>query len=126
MSDRFFRLILGLSLMFFLFFDLKRAMYVYICVLIAEGVSNWRIPAVISKLRFGIGFHEENSIGSLRFNFDGERFLRLLLASLLILSFVLFHRQLWFLPWFIGFALVMAGITGICPMAILLKKMGFR
>lgn len=52
--------------------------------------------------------------------------LRLLVAALLVLTFVLFPDQTWFFPWFIGFMLFMAGLTNICPMVMGLRWMGFR
>jgi hypothetical protein len=61
-----------------------------------------------------------------RFSFEAERLLRLSLATLLAVSSFVFAEQLWFFPWFASFALTMAGVTGICPMAIFLKKAGFR
>ena len=36
------------------------------------------------------------------------------------------NTQLWIVPWFIGFALFGAGLSGICPMVLGLKRLGFR
>jgi hypothetical protein len=52
--------------------------------------------------------------------------LRLVVAALLIISYVIFHEQLWIIPWFIGFMLFMAGLTNICPMAMMLRWTGFK
>jgi len=33
---------------------------------------------------------------------------------------------LWLLPWFVGFALIGAGLSGICPMVLALRWLGLR
>lgn len=128
MSERFFRLILGLVLIFLLFFKLHTVLYVYIGLLMFEGFTNFRIPILVSRLRYGKDYHEASMSGdhTSKINFEAERALRLVIAGLLILSIVLAPESLWFLSWFIGFGLSVAGITSICPMAMLMVKLGFR
>ena len=58
--------------------------------------------------------------------FDAERALRLVVAGLLTATYIVFPAQLWFFPWIVGFMLFMAGITNICPMAMILRAIGFR
>jgi hypothetical protein len=58
-------------------------------------------------------------------DFDAERVLRIVIASFLIVSFVIVRDEFWFFPWFGAFALVMAGISGICPLAMFFRKLGF-
>ena len=127
MTERSFRLILGGVLILALYLDSHGLMYAYLSVLLFEGITNYRIPIVVSRLRGGKRREgpEPDARGT-RINFETERALRLIIAVLIVVSFVVFHEELWFVPWFIGFSLVMAGITGICPMAILLTWMGFR
>jgi len=48
------------------------------------------------------------------------------MATFLFLAYVVFAKYLWFVPWFIGFALFGAGVSGVCPSLSLLKWMGFR
>jgi hypothetical protein len=83
---------------------------------------------LISKLRYGPAYRDlsQGESGAYRHNFDAERALRLVIAVFLTVSFFFFPKVLWFFPWFLGFALTMAGLTGICPMCIFFKKMGFR
>lgn len=127
MTERTFRLILGGVLILALYLDSHALIYVYLGVLLFEGITNYRVPLVISRLRGGTVREEPAPPARrARINFETERALRLIIAMLVVVSFVLFHEGLWFIPWFIGFSLVMAGITGICPMAILLRWMGFR
>lgn len=127
MTERTFRLILGGVLILALCLDSHALMHAYLVVLLFEGITNYRIPIVVSRLRGGITLEEPAKDGRrARINFETERALRLIIAALIFVSFGLFHEDLWFVPWFIGFSLVMAGITGICPMAILLTWTGFR
>lgn len=127
MSERIFRIVLGGALILFLYSQIDLLVYVYIGLLLFEGLTNWRIPLLVSRLRHGRVDPEATDPGqTCRFSFEAERALRLFVAALLIVTFVLFHEQLWFISWFVGFALLLAGITGICPLAILFKKQGFR
>jgi hypothetical protein len=50
--------------------------------------------------------------------------LPLIVAALVTVSHS--SAALWFLPWFVGFALLGAGLSGICPMVIGLRWLGFR
>ncbi|HEY9199695.1 MAG TPA: DUF2892 domain-containing protein [Gammaproteobacteria bacterium] len=128
MSERAFRFILGASLIFLLYMQADALVYVYIGILLFEGLTNWRVPLLVSRLRYGADFRMQDllSPGCSRIPFDAERMLRLIVALLLILTFVLFPEQTWFFPWFIGFMLFMAGMTNICPMVMGLRWMGFR
>jgi hypothetical protein len=127
MSERVFRLILGGTLLLILLSERVDLMYVYIGIVAFEGVTNWRIPTLISKLRYGKAYREpECADGTHKYNFDAERILRLVIVVFLVVSYFLFPKGLWFFPWFVGFALAMAGMTGICPMAIFIRKLGFK
>ena len=130
MSERVFHLLIGLVLLVALCFDLKPAVYGLIAWLAFEVATNQGLTAIVSHLRYG-GQYVPNKActdGTIqcRFNFEAERALRLVLVLLLTLSYVLFYGQLWIVTWFVGFALVAAGISGICPMIMTLRKLGFR
>lgn len=128
MSERVFRFILGSSLLLLLFLQQEQAIYIYIGVLLFEGITNWRIPMLVSRARYGTSFNLNQSADESRgpIPFHAERALRLIVAAFLIVSFVMFREQVWFFPWFIGFMLFMAGMTNICPMVMGLRWMGFR
>ena len=128
MSERAFRFILGASLILLLFMQADEMVYVYIGVLLFEGITNWRIPILVSKVRYGAAYSSQDvlSPGCNTIKFDAERALRLIVALFLILSYVTFPEQTWFFPWFIGFMLFMAGLTNICPMVMALRAFGFR
>ena len=128
MTERSFRFILGAALLLLLFFSLDMGIYIYIGILLFEGATNWRIPIIVSKLRYGAAYDQADLTGSecAAISFDAERVLRLLVAGMLVVTFVLFKEQAWFFPWFIGFMLFMAGMTNICPMVMFLRWLGFR
>ena len=127
MSERFFRLILGVSLMIFLYFEMLYAEYVYIGVLMFEAVTNWRFPLLVSKLRYGNQYlnHVDEGNLSAKFPFEAERMLRLVVVVFVALSFI-YPEVLWWLSWFAGFMLMLAGITSICPMVMFFRWAGFR
>lgn len=130
MSNRLYRLLFGLLLLVALYFDLYPIIYTLMGMAVFEAVTNLRIPLVVSRLRgttspdntegsLGIAFHS-------RTNFEAERAWRLLVAGMLAIGLFLFPGPLWFFPWFIGFALLGAGVSGVCPMFLALKWTGMR
>lgn len=132
MSDRTYRLAFGLVLLISLYFQLDYVVYGLIAVAALEGISNFRIPIIITRLRGSFGGQvpmQENltvAEGRRRYSFEAERALRLLMATVLVLSFVVWPSHLWFMPWFVGFAMFGAGVSGVCPSLSLLKWVGFR
>ena len=129
MSNRLYRLFVGLILLTGLYFDLPVLIYTLIAVVLFEGITNLRIPVIVSKIRSTPGNMDEGTLGlpfRQRFNFDAERAWRLLLGSVLILVYVIFFDKVWYLAWFMGFAILGAGLSGVCPLFISLKWLGFR
>lgn len=133
MTERFYRLLIGFSLLTILYFEWNPAMMAVIGLLIFEGVSNWRVPALITRLRHREPFEFRDSLELIperqtgpRFPFDAERAWRLVVSVMLIVSYFFLYEQLWFFPWFMGFAIFGAGISGVCPVLISLKFIGFR
>ena len=104
--------------------------YGLIAVLLFEGITNYRIPVLVSKIRYqNEGDKNEGTLGlsfKERINFDAERGWRLLLGSVLIVVYVFFFDQVWYFAWFMGFAILGAGLSGVCPLFISLKWLGFR
>lgn len=128
MSERTFRLIQGIYLLTALFFEIDMMIYVFIGVFLFEAITNWRVPLIVSRLRYGsdaVKARAENQKGS-RFNFEAERMLRITVDVLLVISFVLYPELLWFVPWFVAVMLLLAGITKICPMVLFYRSFGFR
>lgn len=125
MSERYFRIILGSSLLIILYFDVKYALYTYIGIMFFEGITNLRIPIILSRLRYG-ELTEPPEATNFRINFEAERALRLAIGIFLIISYIFFAELLWFIPWFIGIMLLSAGITNNCPMYATFKWLGFK
>lgn len=132
MSDRSYRLLFGLTLLLALYFQIHYVVYALILLAVLEGLTNLRIPVIVARLPGNLGgqvpMQENLTVAPSRckYSFEAERALRLLMATVLFLSYVLFPKHLWFVPWFIGFALFGAGVSGVCPSLSLLKWLGFR
>ncbi|MHB1566175.1 MAG: hypothetical protein ACYCXG_05610 [Acidiferrobacter sp.] len=130
MSDRFYRLIFGAVLLVALYAQLAGVLYGLIALLAIEGVTNARVPALVTALRRRLRPSTPVSAtcppaGNYRFAFEAERVWRLIAALLLTVG-ITEPNTLWFLPWFMGFALLGAGISGVCPMLISVQWLGFR
>ena len=130
MSNRLYRLLFGTLLLIALYFDLQPLIYALVGMAILEGVTNLRIPLIVSGLR-GVDSTNpaEGSLGiafKTRSNFEAERGWRLLVAAMLAVSVFAFPETLWFFPWFMGFAILGAGISGVCPMFLALKWAGLK
>ena len=128
MTERAYRLVIGISMIMFLRFQWNYAMYLLMILLLIEALSNWRVPILISRLRYPKGdikvTEGENSHCTI--NYEAERMLRWVVFILIGLSSFVYASQLWFFPWFIGLMLLLAGITGICPMVMFFRHVGFR
>lgn len=125
MTERTFRLVIGIWLVLALFTALPTAIYLLMAVLLLEGVTNWRVPNVLARLR-GMSMSDDMSPGECRIPFEAERALRLLVAGFLAVALFGVPELLWWLPWFIGFALIGAGLSGMCPMVQALRWVGMR
>ncbi len=131
-SDRSYRFLFGLTLLLTLYFQIHYAVYALISLAVLEGLTNMRIPVIVTRLRSNLGgrvpMQENLTVASSRckYSFEAERAMRLLMATVLILSYIVFPKHLWFVPWFVGFALFGAGVSGVCPSLSLLKWLGFR
>ncbi len=129
MSNRVYRLMLGMVLLICLYFDLQAVMLGVIALELLEGLTNLRVPVVVNRIAGWPPVDEPSCLGNTegaRIPFDGERAWRLVVAFALFLSFILYAEQLWWFAWFMGFAILGAGLSGVCPMLISLKLIGFR
>jgi len=127
MSERNFRIIMGLWLVIGLYFNSIEIIYSLIGLLIFEGITNFRVPLIISKIRFGANHPaSEKSPNTSRISFEAERTLRFIVALFISLPFIPGIEFLWWFPWFTGFALIGAGLSGICPMVLALRYAGLR
>ena len=130
MSNRQYRLFFGAMLLVALYFELEMLVYFLIGLAVIEAITNLRIPKLISLYRYkNNGDPLEGSIGidfKIRSNFQAERAWRILVATILSISIFVFPESLWFMPWFMGLAILGAGISGVCPMFLGLKWIGFK
>lgn len=99
-------------------------------LLLFEGITNLRVPGLVTRIRSGkqamINSEEELLNPDARISFEAERGLRLIVATLILLPMSSGAELLWLLPWFVGFALIGAGLSGICPMVLALRWLGLR
>ncbi len=130
MSNRLYRLTLGIALLIFLYFDLRPALYGLIALLALEALTNLRLPNLVYRLRGRRdGDPQEGSLGipfKVRTRFEAERAWRLIVGFFLLLSVVLFPHTLWFFPWFMGITIMGAGLSGVCPAYLALKWAGLK
>jgi len=130
MSNRQYRLFFGALLLVALYFELATLIYFLIGLSIIEAITNLRIPRLITHYRYNnSGNPLEGSIGinfKIRSNFEAERAWRITVATILSLSIFVFPEPLWFMPWFMGLAILGAGISGVCPMFLALKWLGLK
>lgn len=131
MTERGFRLIQGSWLLAALLLNSAQAVVALECLLLFEGLTNWRIPVLVSRLRYGSAAPSPSggccdAEAAARLPFEAERALRLVVLTFLVVSYQLLPQYLWWAPWFVGFALVGAGFSGICPMVLALRFTGFR
>lgn len=127
MTDRNYRLLFGLAILLTLYFDLTYVLYGLIGLIFLEGVTNWRIPLLVNRFMQKPG---GNALPVESFDFKWpfhvERTWRLVVGFMLFLTAVLFNEVAWFLPWFMGFAIFGAGVSGVCPMLLGLRSAGCR
>jgi hypothetical protein len=104
------------------------AIYALIALLLFEGCTNFRVPRIVSLLRYGKDAHSgpETTSRNCRFNFDAERALRFAVAALIIIPSYVFPQQTWFIPWFVAIMLATAGFTNICPLYMGIRSLGFK
>jgi len=126
MSERTFRLVQGVYLLVSLYLGWDTAVLALIALYTFEGLTNLRIPALVSRVRYGAGGAAALANPSCRFSVEAERLQRLLMAVFLYFTFVLYPQAAWFGPWFLGCLLLMAGVTNICPAVFFLRWVGFR
>ncbi len=127
MTHRFYRGALGLLLLVSLYFNWSLMMYGLIVMLFLEGISNILLPDIINVARQkqGMAMAQEQSMEACLMpqflsNFGNERIWRLVVGGMLLLTYTNID-VLWFFPWFMGFAIFGAGLSGICPVLLLIQ-----
>jgi uncharacterized membrane protein len=119
-----YRGLFGGLILIFLYFDLTNMIYVMIGMLFFEGLTNLRIPILTNRL---IGRIDAIAASQqTRLNMDSERVWRLVVGTMLLITFGILYQYLWFFPWFMGLAILGAGISGVCPVLFAIQWSGFR
>jgi len=126
MTNRTYRLLLGIAILLILYFDLTLAMYGLIGVLFFEGITNWRIPLLVNRMLQRPAAQTEQMEPRAKWPPQAEQAWRLLIGLMLLLTAVVFKDVVWFMPWFLGFAILGAGVSGVCPGLFGLFAVGCR
>lgn len=130
MSNRQYRLLFGALILIALYFEQLMIIHVLIVVTLLEAITNFRLPKIISTLLHKSGPNPaEGALGinfKVRSNFEAERGWRLTAAVMLSLGVYIFPEALWFFPWFMGLTIFGAGISGVCPMFLMMKWIGLK
>jgi hypothetical protein len=105
--------------------------YALSVLLLLEGLTNVRITTLSQSLtRQPVAAGLTVFQTSQRINFDALRAWRILVAVMLGGSFLLVKEYnievVWFFPWFMGFAIMGAGASGVCPMVLFIRWLGFK
>ena len=131
MTERMYLLLVGVCLLLTLYLENNYLIYGLAVLLVIEGVSGLRLTSLIQQagqvsLRYGL----VNFNTKARFAIDGLSAWRVFVACVLVSVYALLHEYgidvLWFIPWFMGFAVLGAGASGICPVLIGLRWAGFK
>ncbi|MBI5040092.1 MAG: hypothetical protein HZB57_02475 [Gammaproteobacteria bacterium] len=129
MTERSFRLLIGVWLVLALLAGQPVASYVLMGVLLFEAITNWRVPILLarfSRTATAVAEPAATAPGECLIPFEAERAFRLIIAASIGLPMYLAPELLWWLPWFVAFALIGAGLSGMCPMVLALRWVGMR
>ena len=131
MTERAYLFFLGLCLLLALYIESSAMLYGIVIFVFFEGVTSLSIPKLSQKL-----MHTQLDPGLLqyakepKFNFDAFRMLRIVFSTVVFLSYVAVHEynidMLWFFPWFLAFAVLGAGVSGVCPVYLAMRWIGFK
>lgn len=131
MSDRNYLFFIGLYILFSVYFDVDIMVYALCTLLLVEGITGWSLPLYLQKIRkvtleSGLVIFQTKN----RISFDGLRAWRFAVVFVLLSSYILLKQYnvevLWFVPWFMGFAIMGAGLSSVCPMVLFIRWIGFR
>jgi len=131
MSERMFLFTVGAFILAALYLEIDIFIYGLCLWLVFEGITNIRLTTLSQKFMqktvpSGLTVFQTTQ----RFDFDAYLAWRLMVAVMLGGSFILLNEYhfeiLWFFPWFMGFAIMGAGVSGVCPMILMIRWVGFR
>jgi len=131
MSERMYLFVVGAIILSSLYIEDNVIIYVLSLWLLIEGASGILLTRLSQKL---IPIAEPVGLTTFRthqrFDFEALRATRIVIAFFLGGSFFLLNEygieMLWFFPWFMGFAILGAGVSGVCPIVLITKWVGFK
>lgn len=131
MNRRLYNIILGSLLLTGLYFELNYLIYILIGIVLIESITNILLPKYLARIPISMLNDDMNSSSSInnspyKINFSADRMWRLLIGVLLIVSFIFYFQFLWFIPWFLGFAILGAGVSDVCPILEFIRYIGFK
>lgn len=131
MSERLFLFVVGAFILISLYIEIDMNIYILCLWLLFEAIMDIRLTTLSQKLMSrtvpaGLTVFQTQA----RFDFEALRVLRIVVSVSLAGAFILINEYhidvLWFVPWFLGFAILGAGVSGICPAMLLIRWLGFR
>ena len=131
MSERMYLFVVGALILTALYFEKNIIIYALSIWLLFEGTSGILLTTLSRKL---IPVTEPVGLTTFRtyqrFDFEALRATRIIIAFFLGGAFFLLNEYdievLWFFPWFMGFAIFGAGASGVCPILLITKWLGFK
>lgn len=131
MSERVFLFLVGVYILVALYLGMDLMIYMLSLWLLFEAITDIRLTTLSQK------FMKQTVPAGLiifnthqRFNFDAIRAWRITVAALLGGSLLLLKEYnvdfVWFFPWFMGFAIMGAGASSVCPVLLFIRWIGFR
>lgn len=131
MSERIFLFFVGVYILIALYLGMDLMIYMLSLWLLFEAITDIRLTTLSQKLMkqtVPAGLIVFNT--HQRFNFDATRAWRITVAALLGGSLLLMKEYnvdfVWFFPWFMGFAIMGAGASSVCPVLLFIRWIGFR
>ena len=131
MSERLYLFFVGIYILISLYLEVEIMIYVLCLLLFIEGITNLRLTTLSQKLMHvtlpsGLVAFKTHQ----RFKFDAIRAWRLTVAVMLAGSLFLLNEYdldvVWFFPWFMGFAIMGAGASSVCPVLLFIRWIGFK
>ncbi len=134
MSERIFRIILGVMIFIALtttaLLETNIPLYIVLGIIAFEALTNWRVPIIVTRIRYGENYKQylktppvnDRLLGKI----EAEHFLRIAVIFFICIPFFIPVMYIEFIPWFVATALILAGVTNICPMVMFLRFAGMR
>jgi len=126
MHLRIYMFAIGTTVLVALYFDWAPLLYGVGTLTIFEGFTGLTLTRLLGAGEGVCPALQGIPQGLLQIPFEATRMWRLMVGGMLLLSYGWLPDVLWFIPWFIGFAVTGAGLSGVCPVLMLLKAAGFR